>query len=184
MTLPEPVSGRARETALSIVVPEAEESTAAFRRRHLAGTVARRVPAHVTVLYPFADAEKIDHPLLERLKTHFASCSPIAFELARVEAFESHVWLAPEPAAQFVELIRRTYARFPEYLPYRGAFDKDKPTPHLTLGEGDVADLLPRAQQELAGSLPLRGLIDAVSLLEEQLDGTWLERTRFALGSA
>lgn len=184
MTSPEPVVGRARETALSIVIPEAEQPTAAFRARHLARAVARRIPAHVTVLYPFVEAEAVDGRLLERLSSHFAAFEPFEFELARIESFDAHVWLAPEPSERFIDVILRTCASFPEQPPYGGAFAGSVPTPHLTIGEGDVALLLALAHRELGGRLPLGGRVETVALLEEQADGTWMQRAHFALGDA
>lgn len=43
----------ARRTGLVVAVPAAEPLVADFRRRWHADSVARRIPAHVTILFPF-----------------------------------------------------------------------------------------------------------------------------------
>jgi hypothetical protein len=184
LTQVEPVVGRPRETALSIVVPEAETPTVDFRTRFLMRTVARRIPAHITLLYPFVDADTVDAALLDEVRALYASSAAFAFTLARVETFAAHVWLAPEPRRRFIELIELTYARFPGCAPYGGKFAGSEPVPHLAIGEGPDVDALRReAERSLAGSLPLRCRAHTVSLLEEQSDGTWAERAAFALGA-
>jgi len=186
LTGPEPVRGRPQETALSLVVAEADSVVADFRRRYLAATVAKRVPPHVTLLYPFATADAVDGGLISSLEELYASVRPFDFELARVGRFDAHVWLAPEPLDHFVELIRLTYENFPEYPAYGGEFAGSEPTPHLTIGGAgertDIAALASIAERELGGSLPLPCVARTVSLLEEQPDGTWAKRAELPLG--
>jgi 2'-5' RNA ligase len=98
LTQPEPVVGRPRETALSIVVPEAEEPTAGFRARFLERAFARRIPAHVTLLYPFADADSVDAELMETLRALYASAGPFTFELTLLEEHADGTWA---PRAEF-----------------------------------------------------------------------------------
>ncbi len=132
-----PGPGRPRETALSVVVPAAESLTLAFRRQHLARTIERKIPAHITLVYPFADADRLDADLTSAVEAVHADVAPFEFDLARIECFDAHVWLAPEPKEPFLHLIRTTYAAFPEFQPYGGAFADSPPTPHLTVGEVD-----------------------------------------------
>jgi len=57
------------------------------------------------------------------------------------------VWLAPEPRERFVELVRTTCARFPEFPPYEG--EGGEPEPHLTIGaveESSPTDLVARIE--------------------------------------
>lgn len=158
-----------------------------FRRR-FDPAAAKRIPPHVTLLYPFADADTIDGALISSLVELYASVPPLDFELTRVRRFEAHVWLAPEPRDRFVNLIRLTCARFPEYPPFGGAFAPHEPEPHLTIGQAseeiDIAGLVAAAERELAGRLPALCAARAVSLLEEQADGTWAERTVLPLGGS
>ena len=110
-----------RRTALVIVVPAAEPLVAGFRRRHDADAVARRIPPHVTIVFPFAPVETVDDRMVDDLEILYASSPAFDFELTRVGRFEEHVWLAPEPQRCFARLIELTAARFPEWPPYKWA---------------------------------------------------------------
>jgi 2'-5' RNA ligase len=183
LTQPEPVVGRPRETALSVDVPEAEAPTLDFRRRFLERTVARKIPAHVTILYPFVDADAVDADLVDELRRLYASTAPFEFQLARFGEFAAHLWLAPEPRERFVDLMALTCAQFPECPPYGGVFAQSAPEPHLTIGEGpDVDALRAEAERKVAPALPVPCTARSVTLLEEQTDGTWTERAAFPLG--
>jgi 2'-5' RNA ligase len=183
LTQPEPVVGRSCETALSVVVPEADAPTLDFRRRFLERTVSRKIPAHVTILYPFVTADAVDAQLLAELHRLYASAAPFAFRLANLGTFDAHLWLAPEPRERFVDLMELTFARFPECPPYGGAFAKSAPEPHLTIGEGvDVDALRVEADRTVVPALPLPCTAGSVTLLEERTDGTWSERAAFPLG--
>ncbi len=170
----------ARRTALLVVLPEADEILDDFRKRH-DPALARGIPAHVTVLFRFAEVPAIDDALLSSAQATYAGVEPSDVRLTRVERFPAHVWLAPEPRARFVQLTKLATACFPDYPPYEGAFAET--VPHLTIGSGDDVDAIAAAAEtELAPLLPLRSRASAVALLEEQADGRWAERCSFPLG--
>jgi 2'-5' RNA ligase len=170
-----------RRTALSVVVPEAEPVVGDFRRRFDPGA-AKNVPPHVSLLFPFAPVASVDDALLDAVRRLYAGAAAFDFALTRVGRFARHVWLAPEPKERFVELIRLSCARFPEYPRYGGEFDGREPVPHLTVGEADDVEALAQAaERELGPHLPVRGSIGSVTLLEEQPDLTWAARAEFPL---
>ena len=127
------------------------------------------VPAHITILFPFAAADEVDEEALEAV---IGAHEAFAFDLTTVEHFADVVtYLAPVPAEPFVELMRAVEARWPEYPPYGGLHDD--PIPHLTVGE---------CRLELALPLPLACRADEVLLIEENAPGgQWLVRRRFPL---
>ena len=172
-----------RRTALFVEVP-VDARVDEFRQRHLAATVARGLPAHVTVLFPFAAATGIDARLLADAAEHFGSISAFSAELTRVERFDAHVWLAPEPRDRFTALLTETYARFSELPPYGDAFAEA--VPHLTIAEvrpwESVEPLVQQAEHELGAGLPFRFEVDRVALFEELADGTWRQADSFGLG--
>lgn len=172
-----------RRTALLVQVPVGE-LVDDFRRRHLAASVARGLPAHVTVLFPFAALASMDAQLRRRVVEHFAMISAFAAELTRVGRFDAHVWLAPGPHERFVALLTETYDRFPEFPPYGDAFAQ--PVPHLTIAEvgpgESVEQVAEQAERELEGGLPFRFTVDRVGLFEELADGTWRQSDSFELG--
>ena len=172
-----------RRTALLVEVP-VEARVDDFRRRHLAATVERGLPAHVTVLFPFAAAAGIDARLRAQAREHFEAFPAFTAELTRVGRFDAHVWLAPEPHERFIALLAETYARFPQFPPYGNAFTE--PVPHLTIAEvgvdESVGDLAERAGRELEAGLPFRFTVDRVALYVELADGTWRQSDTFELG--
>ncbi|HET7129773.1 MAG TPA: 2'-5' RNA ligase family protein [Gaiellaceae bacterium] len=154
-------------TALIVVIPEAETAVAALR---LAGdsSAALGVPAHVTILYPFADGAHVDEAAIVEL---VASFHEFEFELDSVERFDDGlVWLHPEPSAPFLALIDAVWQRFPDHPPYEGAHDVV--TPHLTVSETPV---------EVDVPLPIKAVARAVTLIEEAADGRWSVRRVFPL---
>ena len=68
----------ALESALVILVPEAEALVGSFRDLHDAGA-AVGVPAHITVLYPFKPPDEIDEAVLERLRHLILAVRAIQF---------------------------------------------------------------------------------------------------------
>jgi hypothetical protein len=170
-----------RRTALVVVLADDDPTVRGFRQRH-DPAAARGIPAHVTIVFPFVAGGADDPVLLAELGALYGKAAPFDVELARVERFPDHVWLAPEPQERFVELVERTTARFPDHPPYEGAFAEI--VPHLTVGSGEGIDAIDEAaRSELGPQLPLHDRATAVSLLEEQPDGIWVNRTSFPLGA-
>jgi 2'-5' RNA ligase len=153
-------------TALIVAVPEAEPAVGALRLAH-DWSAPLGVPAHVTILFPFADGADVDEQAVAELAASFPS---FAFELDRVERFESGLtWLHPEPSAPFAALTDAVWRRFPDYPPYEGAHGVV--IPHLTVSEEPI---------EVAITLPIRATASAVTLIEETADGRWSVRRVFA----
>ena len=165
------------ESALVIVVPEAEPLVSDWRAQY-DWSAQRGVPAHITLLYPFAPTEKVDDALLSQLRKLFVAEAAISFELARVARFPEVAWLAPEPSEPFKALTDLIAARFPDYPPYEGAHDVV--IPHLTVAEGGV-ELQDRVEAALSSHLPIRARADDVAFLFEDDEGLWHEAHRFPL---
>jgi 2'-5' RNA ligase len=172
------------ETALLVTTAEAEESLATWRRRYLAETVRRQIPAHVTVLYPFVPAEELTSELDDALRQLYAPLAGFEYALATVETFPGYAWLAPDPAAPFLTLIEQTRACFPDHPPY-GDPDLD-PIPHCTVGAAENPEaleaLLVDLRAGLAPRLPIACRAMAVRLYRERDDGTWCEHAAYPLG--
>lgn len=150
-------------------MPEAEPVVGAIRLAH-DSSAALGVPAHITVLFPFLPAAKLDEGALRDLIARFPAFD---FTLDRVEQFEDgHVWLHPEPSWRFADLTAAVWQRWPEAPPYEGAFDEV--IPHLTVSETPL---------ELEIALPIGCHAHEVVLIEQsEVDGKWAVRNRFELG--
>jgi hypothetical protein len=173
------------ESALVLLVPEAEALVRPFRDRHDPAAAAG-MPAHITLLYPFKPADAIDATVLDGLRQSFASFTAFPFALAATRRFESPdavLYLAPEPAAPFRALTSAIWQRHPETPPY-GRRHADV-IPHLSVAHvADQAELDAIAERfapACAAVLPIRPLAAKVALMDT-ISGRWQTRTVFSLG--
>jgi 2'-5' RNA ligase len=171
------------ESALVVVVPEADAVVGSFRDRYDPSATAG-VPAHITLLYPFKPPAEVGANVLKNLQKCFAGFVPFGFSLAAIRRFPGGVlYLTPEPDEPFRQLTLALWAEYPEVPPYGGKFDTV--VPHLTVALADddqqldsIADDFSRAAH---GKLPVTALATAVALMDNAA-GHWQIRTTFALG--
>jgi 2'-5' RNA ligase len=168
------------ESAVLVPVPEAERALGHLRRR-LDNVGGARVPAHVTVVYPFMPPERIDDAVIEQLRRVVAGVAAFDAVLERVAWFGDGVlYVAPEPAEPFRQLTKAVAAAFPEHQPYGGAYDD--PIPHLTVGAETPTEDLRSAVPELRSLLPVRAHVDHALLVQGTGDVQWEVRARLPLG--
>ncbi len=167
------------ESALIVLVPEAERLLAPFRRLH---DPEAALPAHVTLLYPFLAPATIDGAVLTVLRTFFAGEPSFRTSFPRTGRFADVLYLEPDPPDRWLALIERLSARFPETPPYGGRFATT--VPHLSVvhaASPDELDTVAEAfARTLADGLPLHTQVDAVTLADDA-DGRWQQRARFEL---
>ena len=123
------------ETALVIVAPpEVQEFSAPFRERY----TATRIPAHLTLLYPFVPVDEVD-VAAERLRGVCSEVAPFEITLDRYGEFETAIFLEPSDPRLIRALFRLVANAFPEHPPYGGEFGPDL-HPHLTLAAFERPD--------------------------------------------
>jgi 2'-5' RNA ligase len=165
------------ETAVVLVLEDAKPFDD-VRRKFLPATVARGIPFHVTLLFPFAPRDELTASVLADTRSFFAARPSFEFELTRLATWPTIVYAVPEPDAALRECMHALHARFPAWPPYGGIHDDV--VPHATLGEDvDAAHILPQVERRLAGHLPLHRRAEAATLLEEFAPDQWRERERF-----
>ncbi|MFE1314740.1 2'-5' RNA ligase family protein [Streptomyces sp. NPDC058755] len=168
---------QAMQSGLIVKVPEAEPAVRMWRER-LDPSAGAGVPAHVTVLFPFLDASRIDEGV----------CAAIGEVLDRHQSFEVRfehcgrfpgvLYLAPEPDTPFRRLTESIVERWPENPPFGGQFDDV--VPHLTVAQGQDEAVLEKVESDLLGSLPIVARVSSVDLLVH--DGTrWRQCVAFPL---
>jgi hypothetical protein len=199
-----------RRTALIVPVPEAEPAVRELRAAH-DSSAALGVPAHITLLSPFATVDRVDEEAVGATLAPFAAFD---FTLDRVERFsQGVVWLHPEPSAPFASLTAAIVARWPEYPPYEGVHAEV--IPHLTVSVptpvvrntvsrspavpcSDAPSPMPRARNTVSlpaaadpellaavdAALPIACRATEVRLLEETPGGRWMTRRTYVLGVA
>lgn len=170
----------AGSTALVVAVPEAEPVVGELRRS-LDSSAPFGVPAHVTVLFPFLPAAAVDDAVLDALREVVGSCATFDATFAGCGRFPGVLYLVPEPAASWHELLGAVGRRFLETPPYGGAFADV--VPHLTVADGQAPEVLDAAEVAVVGGLPVRTEVREVQLLVFD-DGRWRPRASFPLGTA
>jgi hypothetical protein len=168
------------QSALIVVVPEAETLVSAMRRR-FDESARQGVPAHVTVLFPFMEPERIDAAVLEKCARTVCTHKKFAFRLHRVGRFPFTAYLEPEPKESFIALTQGLAHAFPDYPPFRGEFTSI--IPHLTVAQGNALEAETTAR-ELTSSLKSAGPVScfcaAVTLIEN-CSGQWKPMSAFPL---
>lgn len=168
-------------SALVVVASEADPVVAEWRRRFHSHSVERRVPPHVTVLFPFVPPDGLGDDVLEALRRLYSPLPSFRYDLVSVETFPTTAWLAPAPVEPFLHLVAITRAAYPEYPPYG---DPDLVSvPHCTVGTDDdagVVEEMARALRSgLGPQLPIRCHAAETTLIEELPDGMWAARATF-----
>jgi len=167
-------------TGFVVVVPEAEPLVSGLRSC-FSSAAAEGVPAHITVLYPFMPPAQVTPDVLARAATAVLGLAPFDFQLARMERFPGVLYLAPEPAAPFIELTEALVHAFPAYPPFGGVHERI--VPHLTVAQGDEPTLH-QADAELRAALRVHGPVSARCrelCLLQNAGGRWSEWQRLAL---
>ena len=165
------------ETALVITVPEADSLIGEYRRRHTRDGAAG-MPAHVTLLYPFADVDALTDATSDEIAQVSRSFDAFDFVIRKTARFEGDLlWLRPDPSEPFVALTEALARAFPEFPPYGGVHDEI--VPHVSVAHGDDA-LFAALEHELAPALPIRSAATEIELFEH-VGGRWRRRAGFEL---
>jgi 2'-5' RNA ligase len=148
----------------------------ALRRRGVAEG-ANGLPAHLTLLYPFADPDQID-VALEATIGSIASAHPAhVVRLLGPRSWPDVIYAAVEPEAPVRALHADLAAAFPTLPLYGGSFEFD---PHVTVAEGGDLDSPGLATDPAWDLLPAMADVDGVDLIVRD-PGGWRLRRRFDL---
>jgi 2'-5' RNA ligase len=132
---------------------------------------------HVTIMYPFLPAHRIDRAALQEIADLVADIRPFPFSLTHIAHFPNVYYLAPQPATPFLRLTSAVQSRWPECRPYRGAYRKVEPHVAIALTDHPPADLV-----DLARRLPIATVATEVWLIQHHVRG-WRTRARFLFGT-
>ncbi len=150
------------ETALIVTVPAAEPIVGGWRSQFDAAAAAG-VPAHITVLYPFLDHDRVDAGVLADLDALVGQHQAFDLRLTQCRRFPGALYLAPEPETRFRALTAAIVGRWPEAPPYGGQFADV--VPHLTVAHGQDPEVLDMIESEVCDRLPVTERIESVQLI-------------------
>ena len=163
-------------TALVLVVrlPPALE---ALRWRSIADVPAG-VPAHVTLLWPFAEEGSLDADVLDTVTRIVARHAPLDLVLGEGRRFPDTLYASVEPDAPLRALQAELAAAFPTLPLYGGEHTF---VPHVSVVEGAAATMPEAFADPAWAELPVRHHAGAVGLITRR-NGTWGSRHQFPLG--
>jgi 2'-5' RNA ligase len=142
------------ESALVVLVPEAEPLVMPFREKY-DPSAARGMPSHITLLYPFKPPNEINEVMLNKLNKCLMHFEMFNFSLFSIRRFPAGVlYLAAEPGELFRRITLAVWNCFPETPPYGGRYSTI--VPHLTVAQtideqqlDRIADEFVQASQSL-----------------------------------
>lgn len=175
-------AGKALESALILIIPEAEDLVAPYRLQHDPGA-ALGIPAHITTLYPFLPPDQISDSLLNELAELFAHQAPIQVRFEATARFPGVLYLDPLPREPLLKLINTVSGAFPNYPPYGGIYPEIKP--HLTVAQSKDPALLDQLEAEIEElgreAFPITSRVSEVTLFTQHPVG-WSPLAHFPLG--
>jgi 2'-5' RNA ligase len=141
------------------------------------------VPPHITLLYPWRDP--VAEADLEQVSAITHRYQSFDVEFTTVRRFDTGVvHLHPEPQTGLNQLMAELVESFPDTPPYGGSIDH--PIPHLTVGKAPPGDELDRLHatvvEALSSMLPVAVRVEAISVMEKQIDSTWQTVADLPLG--
>jgi len=138
-------------------------------------SAAQGMPSHITVLFPFLHATRLDAGIVEELRALCRRREPFDVEFAACGRFPDVLYLAPEPLEPFRALTAQLCDRWPEAPPYGGAYPEV--VPHLTVAQGADETTFARIAGVLTPLLPAFARMEEAWLVE--FDGQrWRRRER------
>lgn len=149
-------------SALVIVAPPEVQVAAAPLRLKYGFEGMLRVPAHITILFPFIPLEQLD-AVAVRLRQLYADFPPFDVTLDGYGNFPTTTYLNITDPTPIKALFQRVHAAYPQYPPYRGTFGADDITPHMTVGE--FTSEIERAAAEFPAYEPITFHVSRLHLL-------------------
>ena len=144
-------------------------------RERFDSSAVQGMPAHITVLYPFLDDDRLTSAVLSRLAGLCAQSPVLEVEFRRFGRFPAVLYLDPEPAAGLRRLTANIAEQWPEAPPYGGRFAEV--IPHLTTAQGTSDEVMTGIESDLLRALPVRTQLGEACL--HVFDGTrWRRRAR------
>lgn len=168
----------AAETALIVHVrlPEALEAI----RLAAIPNAARGLPAHVTMLYPFAPPAAHDGELRGAIARAVGGSRAFPYRLVGPARWPEVLFASVDPHGPFRALHADLAAAFPEYPIYGGGLEFE---PHVTVAEGPADSLSELEADPAWASLPVEAVAGSIELICLE-DGGWKTKWQFPLPPA
>jgi len=146
-------------------------------RLQSASDASEGLPAHITLLYPFAAPESLDSSVRQRLTEIAARHQRFAYRLAGPNRWPNTLYASVEPQTPMAALQAELARSFSEYPLYAGKFDF---LPHVTIAIGAAADLAAAAPAWQSLSVAATARAEAIEVIF-RTTGSWSTMWRIPL---
>jgi 2'-5' RNA ligase len=120
-------------TTVMLVAPHEVQAIAVPILRQYAPETLIRVPAHITILYPFVPVEALDEACA-RLMDVCAEISPFDVSFKGFDSFSGIAFMKLADPSPIQAVFHRIFDVFPDFPPYGGRFGNEL-NPHMTVAE-------------------------------------------------
>jgi 2'-5' RNA ligase len=171
------------ETAIIVPVAEADAIVGRWRRQYTPSGAAG-MPAHITLLVPFTDSDRLGDEHVREVETLLARFEPLELTLRATAYFDGPptvLYVAPDPTEPLRAMTEALVRAFPEHPPYGNA--EAEIVPHLTVATRLERERLAAIEKEVGAALPIRARV-AEAWLMALTNGVWRLRNRFAFAAA
>jgi len=158
-----------------VALPPALE---AVRRRNIPDAAAG-IPAHMTLLFPFAEPAAIDESVRRLVAATVARHPACSVTLDGPRIWPDTIYAGVEPAEPLTALQAALAAAFPTLPVYGGGFDF---VPHVTISPRPAMDDAGVVANPAWAELPIAMTVAEVDLFVRGDDGHWRSMHRFLLG--
>jgi 2'-5' RNA ligase len=167
----------------AVIVPVDLPAAARRLRDRLDPSAAQGVPAHITLLYPFAPPALLDEGVRVAVGRIVGSEAAFPFVLGAVGRWPNVIYLPPAPSDPFRRLIAALAAVFPDYPPYGGEHALDEIVPHVTIAQSERAADLDVAAAALPPLLPVRDFAREAAVIARLPGEPWRTFWRLPLAT-
>lgn len=147
-------------TALIVLVPEAESLVGPYRTKY-DPVAPLGMPAHVTLMFPFATCESLADDARARLRTRLSELPSFDYEFRETGVFPGVLYLRPEIEEPFLEAMAVVRSLFPGLESYGDT--KLKPTPHLTVAHASSEAVLREIRESFESDLAEHGAVSGTA---------------------
>ncbi|MHA6798789.1 2'-5' RNA ligase family protein [Bounagaea algeriensis] len=138
-------------TGLVLPVPEADPVLTTVSQGY--PEAVRDVPAHISLLYPFLDADALDEQHINMLDDIFRTQPPVPVTLSECRRQEDGFVYLPATNDELTTLTETVRARWPEAVPHERRANVAEP--HVTVAMQAPEESATRIQATVTAALPM-----------------------------
>jgi 2'-5' RNA ligase len=162
----------------ALIIPFRLPAALEALRRQCVPDAMAGLPAHATLLYPFARPEALDEAVRTRLESVVSSHAEFSCRLVGLGRWPGVLFASIEPEDPFRSLYADLVTVFPEFPSSGGRFEF---VPHVTIAVGPAASIPEIASDPAWQSLPAFQHASRADLIVRGPTGSWDAKWSFSM---